>query len=87
MANVQERGRSRQYRGSVKWFNDNKGYGFIRPDGESEDHFVHVSAIERAGLVTLGEGWIVEYDLVPSRNGRRSADNLLVVEKVVGKVA
>ncbi len=62
--------------GTVKWFNPTKGYGFIQPSDGSKDAFVHISAVERAGLNGLREGPKVEYELVPGRNGKSSADNL-----------
>jgi cold shock protein len=65
-------------KGTVKWFNATKGYGFIQPmGGGGKDVFVHISAVERAGLSTLNEGQIVEYDEVPDR-GKTSAQNLKV---------
>jgi CspA family cold shock protein len=64
--------------GTVKWFNAEKGYGFIQPDDGSKDAFVHISAVERAGLRSLREGQKVQYDLVPGRNGKSAADNLVV---------
>ncbi len=64
--------------GTVKWFNSVKGYGFIQPDDGSKDAFVHISAVERAGLSGLNEGQKVEFDLVPGRNGKSSAENLVV---------
>lgn len=64
--------------GKVKWFNPIKGYGFIQPNDGSQDAFVHISAVERAGLKTLREGQSVDYDLVPGRNGKSSAENLVV---------
>ena len=63
--------------GTVKWFNPQKGYGFIQPDDGSNDVFVHISAVERAGLSTLNENQVVEYDLVENR-GKASAENLKV---------
>ena len=63
--------------GTVKWFNPNKGFGSIQPDDGSKDAFVHISAVERAGLSGLREGQKVEYDLVPGRNGKSSAENLI----------
>ncbi|MBL8893599.1 MAG: cold-shock protein [Rhizobiales bacterium] len=63
--------------GTVKWFNDQKGYGFIQPDDGSKDVFVHISAVERAGLRSLNEGQKVTFDLVADRRtGKSSADNL-----------
>ena len=66
--------------GTVKWFNAAKGYGFISPDDGSKDAFVHISAVERAGLSNLREGQRVEYELQPGRDGKSSAENLSVVE-------
>ncbi|MGZ9215223.1 MAG: cold-shock protein [Candidatus Binatia bacterium] len=64
--------------GTVKWFNPTKGYGFIQPDGGGgKDVFVHISAVERAGLSTLNEGQKVEYELVANK-GKESAENLKV---------
>ena len=64
-------------KGSVKWFNSTKGYGFIKPSDGDKDVFVHISAVERAGLRSLNEGQEVEYELVSNR-GRTSAENLEV---------
>lgn len=64
-------------KGTVKWFNPTKGYGFIKPMGSDKDVFVHISAVERAGLTTLNENQVVEYDLVENR-GKTSAENLKV---------
>ena len=65
-------------KGTVKWFNATKGYGFIKPSGGGDkDVFVHISAVERAGLRTLNDGQEVEYELVTNR-GRTSAENLKV---------
>ncbi len=66
--------------GTVKWFNTVKGYGFIQPEDGSKDVFVHISAVERAGISSLHEGQKVEYELVPDRQGRTSAGNLTLVE-------
>ncbi len=65
--------------GTVKWFNRTKGYGFIQPEGGGADAFVHISAVERAGLETLNEGQRVQYELVRGRNGKTSAENLKVI--------
>ena len=63
--------------GTVKWFNGQKGFGFIQPDDGSKDVFVHVSAVERAGMHSLNEGQKVAYDIVSDqRSGKSSADNL-----------
>lgn len=64
--------------GTVQWFNPTKGYGFIRPDDGSKDVFVHISAVERAGLTTLREGQQVSFDLERGQQGKTSAVNLKV---------
>ncbi len=64
--------------GTVKWFNPTKGYGFIEPEDGSKDAFVHISAVEKAGLSTLTEGQKVEFELVPGQNGKSSAENLVI---------
>ena len=64
--------------GTVKWFNPAKGFGFIEPDGGGEDAFVHISALERAGLSTLQEGQKVNFELQAGRNGKSSAENLTI---------
>jgi cold shock protein len=69
--------RQTMQKGTVKWFNPTKGYGFIKPSSGDKDVFVHISAVERAGLRTLNEGQEVEYELVTNR-GRTSAENLKV---------
>ncbi len=66
--------------GTVKWFNPIKGYGFIQPDDGSKDAFVHISTVERAGLQSLREGQKVEYELVPGRDGKSSAENLVILD-------
>ncbi|MFA9475813.1 MAG: cold-shock protein [Filomicrobium sp.] len=62
--------------GTVKWFNTQKGYGFIQPDDGDKDVFVHVSAVERAGMMSLNEGQKVSYELEKGRNGKYAAVNL-----------
>lgn len=64
--------------GTVKWFNATKGYGFITPATGGSDVFVHISAVERAGLRGLTEGQQISYELVNDKRGRSSADNLKV---------
>ena len=66
--------------GTVKWFNSAKGFGFIEPEDGSKDAFVHISAVERAGLSTLNEGQKVSFDLETGRNGKTSAENISVVD-------
>jgi cold shock protein len=63
--------------GTVKWFNPTKGYGFIQPQSGGQDVFVHISAVEKAGLATLNEGQQVEFEIVSNR-GKSSAENLKV---------
>lgn len=66
--------------GTVKWFNPTKGYGFIEPSDGGKDAFVHISAVERAGLSSLREGQKVQYDLVSGQNGKVSAENLVALD-------
>jgi CspA family cold shock protein len=64
-------------KGTVKWFNGQKGFGFIQPDDGSKDVFVHISAVERAGFQSLNEGQKVSYDIVADRRtGKSAAENL-----------
>jgi len=64
-------------KGTVKWFNDQKGFGFIQPDDGGKDVFVHISAVERAGMRVLNEGQKIAFDVVADRRtGKSSADNL-----------
>jgi cold shock protein len=66
--------------GTVKWFNGQKGFGFIQPDDGSKDVFVHISAVERAGMNNLNEGQKIGYEVVADRRtGKSSADNLRTV--------
>jgi CspA family cold shock protein len=62
--------------GTVKWFNSTKGFGFIAPTGGKKDVFVHISAVERAGLTGLADGQKVSFDIESGRDGRESASNL-----------
>ena len=63
--------------GTVKWFNNQKGFGFIQPDQGGQDVFVHISAVERAGMSTLNEGQKVTFDIVADRQtGKSAAENL-----------
>ena len=67
-------------RGIVKWFNSQKGFGFIQPDNGGNDVFVHISAVERAGMSTLDEGQNVSFDIVSDRRtGKYAAENLRAV--------
>jgi len=65
--------------GTVKWFNAQKGYGFIQPESGSKDVFVHISAVERAGIGALNEGQKVSFDLEQGQQGKTSAANLKLV--------
>ena len=65
--------------GSVKWFNTTKGFGFIAPYGGKKDVFVHISAVEAAGIRVLNDGQQVTFDIETSRDGRESATNLALV--------
>ena len=66
--------------GTVKFFNTIKGFGFIEPEDGSKDAFVHISAVERAGLSSLNEGQKVSYELQPGRNGKSAAENLSLID-------
>jgi len=63
--------------GTVKWFNSEKGYGFIQPDAGGPDVFVHISAVERAGLRGLNDGQKISYEIQTGRNGKDSAVDLV----------
>ena len=66
--------------GTVKFFNMDRGYGFIAPEDGSKDCFVHISAMERAGISSLSEGQKVEFELQRGQNGKSSAENLKIVD-------
>ena len=66
--------------GTVKWFNATKGFGFIEPEGGGQDAFVHISAVERAGMSDLREGQKVQYDLESGRDGKSAAANLVALD-------
>lgn len=66
--------------GTVKWFNTTKGFGFIAPDTGGKDVFVHISAVERAGLTGLADNQKVEYELESGRDGRESAGSLSLID-------
>ena len=66
--------------GTVKWFNPTKGFGFIQPEDGGQDAFVHISAVEKAGLTTLNEGQKVESELTEGRDGRPAADNIVALD-------
>ena len=68
-------------KGIVKWFNANKGFGFIQPEGGGKDVFVHVTAVREAGLETLDENQEVEFDMVAGRDGRQCAGELKVASE------
>lgn len=72
-----ETGRVIVAKGTVKWFNPTKGYGFVQPESGGKDVFVHISAVERAGLSTLNEGAVIEYEVVANK-GKESAENIKV---------
>lgn len=66
--------------GTVKWFNQTKGYGFIEPEDSSKDAFVHISAVQQSGLAALTEGQKVSYELIEGREGKMAVQNLEVIE-------
>jgi CspA family cold shock protein len=73
---VRQTGDFTMAKGTVKWFNETKGYGFIAPEGGKKDVFVHITALERAGLRSLKDGQPVTFDIEAGRDGRESATNL-----------
>jgi CspA family cold shock protein len=66
--------------GTVKWFNPSKGYGFIEPEDGGKDVFVHISALERAGIKTVREGQRLEFELAPGRDGRTAAEEIKLLD-------
>lgn len=66
--------------GTVKWFNATKGFGFIAPDEGGNDAFVHITAVKKAGLMSLEEGQRVEFEMAAARNGRTAADDLRLID-------
>jgi cold shock protein len=77
---TQTRKKRHMTQGTVKWFNSQKGFGFIQPDDGGKDVFVHISALERAGMSNLNEGQKISYEVVADRrSGKSSADNLRAV--------
>ena len=73
--------------GTVKFFNESKGYGFIAPDGGGNDAFVHITAVERSGMRTLRENQRVSYDLQQDNRGKMSATNLKAADENSGEAA
>jgi len=63
--------------GTVKWFNPTKGYGFIEPEDGGKDVFVHISAVQNAGMASLREGQKIDFEVVTGQNGKSSAENLV----------
>lgn len=66
--------------GTVKWFNSKKGYGFIQPEDNTKDVFIHASALERAGIRSLRDGQRIEYEIISGKDGRSSADNIVTLD-------
>ncbi len=66
--------------GTVKWFNTKKGYGFIQPEDNTKDVFIHASALERAGIRSLRDGQRIEYEIISGKDGRSSADNIVTLD-------
>ena len=72
--------------GTVKWFNATKGFGFIEPEDGGKDAFVHISAVERAGIGTLNDGQKVTYELVSGRDGKEAAENIQLRDQCKAKI-
>ena len=66
--------------GTVKWFNPSKGYGFIEPTDGGKDVFIHISALEKAGIASLNEGQKVQFEVVAGQNGKSSAENVKLAD-------
>ena len=66
--------------GTVKWFNPSKGYGFIEPTDGGKDVFIHISALEKAGIASLNEGQKIQFEVVAGRNGKSSAENVKLAD-------
>lgn len=66
--------------GTVKWFNPSKGYGFVEPTDGGKDVFIHISALEKAGIASLSEGQKIQFDIVAGQNGKSSAGNVKLAD-------
>ena len=66
--------------GTVKWFNASKGYGFIEPTDGGKDVFIHISALEKAGIASLNEGQKIQFEVVAGQNGKSSAENITLAD-------
>ena len=67
-------------KGTVKWFNPTKGFGFVAPEDQGKDVFIHISALERAGINGLAEGQKIEYEIGEGRDGRTAAENVRLID-------
>jgi CspA family cold shock protein len=73
-------------KGSVKWFNRAKGYGFIEPEDETKDVFVHITEVQNAGLITLFQGQVISFDVQPVKEKRIAATNIVILVDVSDSV-